>query len=42
MMIVFLNCSFSQTSILTWTPREGFASGKDEYTKAIYQRVLDQ
>jgi len=38
--IGILNCSFSQTSILAWTPREGFASGEDEYTKAIYKKVL--
>lgn len=36
-----LNCSFSQTSILAWTPREGFASGKDDYTKAIYKKILE-
>jgi len=39
--IGILNCSFSQTSIQAWTPREGFAGGEDEYTKAIYQRVLE-
>jgi sialate O-acetylesterase len=36
-----LNCSFSQTSIQAWTPREGFAGGEDEYTKAIYRKVLE-
>ena len=39
--IGILNCSFSQTSIQAWTPREGFAGGEDEYTKAIYQKVLE-
>lgn len=36
-----LNCSFSQTSIQAWIPREGFATGEDEYTKAIYQKCLE-
>jgi len=36
-----LNCSFSQTSIQAWTPRVGFAGGEDEYTKAIYQKILE-
>jgi sialate O-acetylesterase len=35
-----LNCSFSQTSIQAWTPRVGFAGGEDEYTKALYQEIL--
>jgi len=39
--IGILNCSFSQTSIQAWTPREGFASAKDEYSKEIYKRVLE-
>jgi len=39
--IGILNCSFSQTSIQAWTPREGFREGKDEYTQAIYRRVLE-
>ena len=39
--IGILNCSFSQTSIQAWTPRAGFAGGKDEYTKAIYQKILE-
>jgi hypothetical protein len=38
--IGILNCSFSQTAIQAWTPRCGFAGGKDEYTQAIYQRIL--
>ncbi|MFP6764328.1 MAG: hypothetical protein VB858_11940, partial [Planctomycetaceae bacterium] len=29
--IGILNCSFSQTSIQAWIPREGFRDGKDEY-----------
>ena len=35
-----LNCSFSQTSIQAWIPRSGFEGGKDPYTKAIYQKIL--
>jgi sialate O-acetylesterase len=36
-----LNCSFSQTAIQAWTPREGFAAGSDDYSEAIHQRVLE-
>ncbi len=36
-----LNCSFSQTSIQAWTPRIGYRDGKDEYTKAIWQKVQE-
>ncbi len=39
--IGILNCSFSQTRIEAWTPRDGFAGGKDEYTRSIYQKVLE-
>jgi len=39
--IGILNCSFSQTSIQSWVPRIGFRDGKDEYTQAIYKRVLE-
>lgn len=39
--IGILNCSFSQTAIQAWTPREGFAAGTDEYTKAIHQKVIE-
>ena len=39
--IGILNCSFSQTSIQAWVPRVGFRDGKDEYTQAIYRRVLE-
>lgn len=38
--IGILNCSFSQTAIQAWVPRVGFRDGKDEYTKAIYKRIL--
>jgi sialate O-acetylesterase len=38
--IGILNCSFSQTSIEAWVPREGFAAGTDEYTKSVYQEIL--
>ena len=39
--IGILNCSFSQTSIESWVPREGFAAGTEEYTKSIYQKILE-
>jgi len=39
--IGILNCSFSQTSIQSWVPRVGFRDGKDEYTKAIQQKILE-
>ncbi|MCE9611142.1 MAG: hypothetical protein K8R23_13185 [Chthoniobacter sp.] len=39
--IGILNCSFSQTSIEAWTPREGFADGTDEYTKSVYQKIRE-
>jgi len=29
--IGILNCSFSQTSIQAWVPREGYRDDKDEY-----------
>lgn len=38
--IGILNCSFSQTAIQAWVPREGFRDGKDEYTQKIYQKIL--
>ena len=38
--IGILNCSFSQTAIQAWVPRVGFRDGKDEYTKAIYKKIL--
>jgi len=36
-----VNCAFSTTAIQAWVPREGFAAGKDEYTKAIYRKILE-
>ncbi|MCE9519066.1 MAG: hypothetical protein K8R87_05895 [Verrucomicrobia bacterium] len=39
--IGILNCSFSQTSIESWTSREGFAAGTDEYTKGVYKKILE-
>ncbi len=39
--IGILNCSFSQTAIQAWVPRCGFADGENEYTKAIYQKILE-
>ena len=38
--IGILNCSFSQTAIQAWVPREGYASAKDDYSKAIHQKCL--
>jgi sialate O-acetylesterase len=38
--IGILNCSFSQTAIQAWVPREGFATAKDDYSKAIHQQCL--
>jgi sialate O-acetylesterase len=38
--IGILNCSFSQTAIQAWIPREGFATAKDEYSKAIHLKCL--
>lgn len=35
-----LNCSFSETSIQAWVPREGFATAEDNYSKAIHLRCL--
>jgi len=39
--IGILNCSFSQTAIQAWVPRVGFRDSKDEYTQAIYQKILE-
>ena len=36
-----LNCSFSQTSIESWIPREGFAAGTGDYTKSIQRKLLE-
>jgi sialate O-acetylesterase len=36
-----LNCSFSQTSIESWVPREGFAAGTDDYTKSVHRKILE-
>jgi len=38
--IGILNCSFSQTAIQAWVPREGYATAKDDYSKAIHQKCL--
>jgi sialate O-acetylesterase len=38
--IGILNCSFSSTTIEAWTPREGFMAGRDDYTKSVYQKIL--
>ncbi len=39
--IAILNCSFSQTPIEAWVPRPGWASAKDEHSKAIHARCLE-
>ena len=39
--IGILNCSFSSTSIESWTPREGFIGGTETYTKELYQKILE-
>lgn len=39
--IGILNCSFSQTSIESWTPREGFAGSNQEYTRSIHRKILE-
>jgi sialate O-acetylesterase len=39
--IGILNCSFSQTAIQAWVPAAGFRDAQDDYTKAIYKRVLE-
>ncbi|MFP6901724.1 MAG: sialate O-acetylesterase, partial [Opitutales bacterium] len=39
--IGILNCSFSSTAIQAWVPREGFRDAKDEYTRAIYKKILE-
>ena len=36
-----LNCSFSQTAIEAWVPREGFAGGTDDYTKSLHKKILE-
>jgi sialate O-acetylesterase len=38
--IGILNCSFSQTAIQAWIPREGFATAEDEYSKALHLQCL--
>jgi len=39
--IGFLHCAVGETTIQTWTPRSGFAGGEDDYTKAIYKKILE-
>ena len=39
--IGILNCSFSQTSIESWTPREGFGEEKDDYNMSVYQKIRE-
>ncbi|MEM7391197.1 MAG: sialate O-acetylesterase, partial [Verrucomicrobiota bacterium] len=35
-----LNCSWSQTPIQAWVPREGYATATDDYSKAIHRKCL--
>ncbi|MDT8390450.1 MAG: hypothetical protein RRC34_08090 [Lentisphaeria bacterium] len=35
-----LNCSWSQTAIQAWVPREGWATAEDDYSKAINLKCL--
>lgn len=39
--IGILNCSFSQTSIEAWTPRNGYENSKSEYIQGIHQKLLE-
>jgi sialate O-acetylesterase len=39
--IGILNCSFSQTSIESWTPRVGFSLASDDSNKGIAKRLLE-
>ena len=36
--IGILNCSWSQTSIESWVPREGYATADNDYGKEIYRK----
>ncbi len=38
--IAILNCSFSQTAIEAWVPRQGWATAEDEYSRGVHQRCL--
>ncbi len=38
--IGILNCSWSETSIEAWTPRQGYALAQDDYGKSIHQQCL--
>jgi sialate O-acetylesterase len=37
-----VNCSFSQTPIEGWAHSDGFKGGEDQFTKDIYQSILDK
>lgn len=39
--IGILNCSFSQTAIEAWTPRDGYENSKSEHNKGIKARLLE-
>ena len=36
-----VNCTFSSTPIQAWAHRDGFRDGKDEFTQAVHQRILE-
>ncbi len=36
--IGILNCSWSETAIEAWTPREGYATAQDDYGKEIHRK----
>ncbi len=38
--IGILNCSWSQTSIESWVPREGYATADNDYGKEIHRKCL--
>jgi len=38
--IGILNCSWSSTQIEAWVPREGWATARDDYSRAIHQKCL--
>ena len=38
--IGILNCSWSSTQIEAWVPREGWATGEDEYSKSVHEKCL--
>lgn len=39
--IGILNCSFSQTAIEAWTPRDGYVGSKSEYNRKVEAKLLE-